>query len=104
MTEVLSIASEKVIEMLSVSETEVLLSVGEVEITNGVVASTLKGVIARVLLAFPSESVTIIVQLEYVASLKEVSVIVLFPLVADVSDDEQEPPYEMVPALVDEKE
>ena len=76
---------------------------GNMEIRYGVVASTLKDVIARVLLAFPSESVTIIVQSEYVASLKEVRVIVLLPLAADVVSDEQEPPYEMVPALVEEK-
>ena len=76
---------------------------GNMEIRYGVVASTLKDVIARVLLTFPSESVTIIVQLEYVASLKEVRVIVLLPLAADVVSDEQEPPYVMVPALVEEK-
>ena len=76
---------------------------GNMEIRYSVVASTLKDVIARVLLTFPSESVTIIVQLEYVASLKEVRVIVLLPLAADVVSDEQEPPYVMVPALVEEK-
>jgi len=88
---------------LSFSETEVALFAGDVEITYGVVASTLKEVIDKVLLTFPSESVTRIVQSEYVPSLKEVSVIVFVPLAADVVDDEQEPPYVMVPALVDEK-
>ena len=53
---------------------------------------TVKEVIARVLLAFPSESVTIIVQSEYVPSLKVRKVIVLFPLVAEVVPDEHEPP------------
>ena len=102
-TELLSTSSEKVIEILSFSETEVALFAGDVEITYGVVASTLKEVIDKVLLTFPAESVTRIVQSEYVPSLKEVSVIVFVPLDADVVEDEQEPPYVMVPALVDEK-
>ena len=57
-----------------------------------VVVSTVKGVIVRVLLAFPAESVTVIVQSEYVPSFKETKVIVLFPEIADVIPDEQEPP------------
>ena len=69
-TELLSIASEKVTVMLSVIATELWLSaVVETEDTVGavvsvVVVSTTKVVTARVLLAFPSESVTIIVQSE----------------------------------------
>ena len=47
-------------------------------------------------------SVTVIVQFEYVPSLKETKVIVLFPLIADVVLEEQEPPYVMVPASEDE--
>ena len=89
--------------MLSFSETELSSSLGDVDKTNGVVASTIKEVIAKVLLEIPPESVTVIVQLEYVPSLKEVRVIVLLPLVADVVAEEQEPPYVMVPSLVDEK-
>ena len=54
--------------------------------------SIVKEVIASVLLAFPAESVTIIVQSEYVPSLNAIKVMVLFPLVADVVSDEQEPP------------
>ena len=60
--------------------------------TTGAVVSTVKGVIVRVLLAFPAESVTVIVQSEYVPSFKETKVIVLFPEIADVIPDEQEPP------------
>jgi len=49
------------------TETSVELSVGETEVTVGAVVSvelTIKEVISNVLLAFPSESVTIIVQSE----------------------------------------
>ena len=54
------------------------------------------------LLAFPAESVTLIVQSEYVVLLKETKVIVLFPEIAEVVLEEQEPPYVMVPASEDE--
>ena len=60
-------------------------------------------VILRELLIFPSESVTVIVQSEYVPSLNVSRVIVLFPATAIVVLEEQEPPYEIVPAFVDEK-
>ena len=53
---------------------------------------TLNELKVRVLLKFPAASVTVIVQSEYVPLLKETKVIVLFPLVADVVHDEQEPP------------
>ena len=53
---------------------------------------TLNEINVRVLLTFPAASVTVIVQSEYVPLLKETKVIVLFPLVADVVHDEQEPP------------
>ena len=92
MTVELSIVSEKVTEMLSLTETLLWLSVGEIDETVGTVVSTVKEVIVSVLLAFPAESVTIIVQSEYVPSFKETKVIVLFPLVADVVLEEQEPP------------
>jgi len=66
--------------------------------------ATVNEVIVRELLTFPAESVTVIVQFEYVPSLKEIKVmVVLFPLVADVVPDEQEPPYVIVPASSDEK-
>ena len=60
--------------------------------TVGAFVSTVNDVIESVLLTFPAESVTVIVQFEKVPSLKETKVIVLFPLVADVIPDEQEPP------------
>jgi len=63
-TEVESIASEKVTEMLSLIETPLWLSVGEIEETVGAVDLTVKEVIVSVLLAFPAESVTLIVQFE----------------------------------------
>jgi hypothetical protein len=50
--------------MLSLIETPLWLSVGEIDETVGAVDSTVKEVIVSVLLAFPAESVTIIVQLE----------------------------------------
>jgi hypothetical protein len=52
---------------------------------------------------FPAASVTVIVQLEYVPAASALNVIVLFPDVADVVADEQEPPYVIVPASVVEK-
>ena len=66
------------------------------------VVSTMNVVIVRVLLTFPAESVTLIVQSEYVSSLKETKVIVLLSVVAEVVLEEQEPPYEIVPASEDE--
>ena len=63
-TEVLSIASEKVTEMLLLIETPLWLSVGEIDETVGAVVSITKEVVAKVLLTFPAESVTVIVQFE----------------------------------------
>ena len=91
-TEELSIDSEKVTEMVEPIETDDAESDGEVELTVGDVASTTNEFIVKELLAFPAESVTLIVQFENVPSLKETKVMVLFPLVADVVTDEQEPP------------
>ena len=59
---------------------------------------TVKSVIASVLLTFTAESVTLIVQFEYVPSLKEFKVMGLFPEIAEVVLEEHEPPYVMVPA------
>ena len=56
------------------------------------IVATVKEVIASVLLSFPAESVTLIVQSEKVPSLKEIKAMALFPLVADVVPDEHEPP------------
>ena len=61
------IASLNVTATAVETETSVELSVGETEVTVGAVVSvelTIKEVISNVLLAFPSESVTIIVQSE----------------------------------------
>ena len=102
-TEELSIDSEKVTEMVEPIETDDAESDGEVELTVGEVVSTTNELIVKELLAFPTESVTVIVQSEYVPSFKETKVMVLFPLVADVVPDEQEPPKVIVPASVDEK-
>ena len=65
--------------------------------------TTVNEVIVKELLTFPSESVTVIVQSEYVPSLNVFSVIVLFPATAIVVLEEQVPPYVIVPASVDEK-
>ena len=65
--------------------------------------TTENDVIVKELLTFPSESVTVIVQSEYVPSLNVFRVIVLFPATAIVVLEEQVPPYVMVPASVDEK-
>tara|TARA_B110000438_G_C15318025_1_gene438268 strand:+ start:247 stop:492 length:246 start_codon:yes stop_codon:yes gene_type:complete len=62
-TEVLSIASENVTEMLLLIDTPVWLSVGDIEDTVGAVVSITNELIFRVTL-FPAESVTIIVQFE----------------------------------------
>ena len=65
--------------------------------------TTVNVVIVKELLTFPAESVTVIVQFEYVPSLNVFRVIVLFPAIALAVLEEQEPPYVMVPASVDEK-
>ena len=65
--------------------------------------TTVNEVIVRELLIFPSESVTVIVQSEYVPSLNVFRVIVLFPATTIVVLEEQGPSYVMVPASVDEK-
>ena len=65
--------------------------------------TTVNVVIVKELLTFHSESVTVIVQSEYVPSLNVFRVIVLFPAIAIVVLEEQEPPYVMVPASVEEK-
>ena len=65
--------------------------------------TTVNVVIVKELLTFPAESVTVIVQFEYVPSLNVFRVIELFPATAVVVLEEQEPPYVMVPASVDEK-
>ena len=48
--------------MLSLIETPLWLSVGEIDETDGAVVSTVKKVVNSGLLTFPAESVTVIVQ------------------------------------------
>ncbi len=64
--------------------------------------TTVNEVILKELLTFPAESVTVIVQFEYVPSLNVFRVIVLFPAIAIVVLEEQGPPYVMVPAILEE--
>ena len=66
----------------------------------GAVASTLKEVIVREPFKFNCWLVTVMVQSEYVPSLNEAKVIVLFPLIAEVVLEEHEPPYVIVPAIL----
>ena len=65
--------------------------------------ATVNEVTARALLAFPLESVTVIVQLEYVPSFRALKVIVLLSTEDELSELLQLPPYVIVPASVDEK-
>ena len=77
----------------------------------GVAAPMLKELIDRALLVLLALSVTLIVQLSYVPSLKPVElsndcvrVTVLFPDIAEDEDElPQAPPYEIVPASFEEK-
>jgi hypothetical protein len=101
-TEVLSIDSEKVTEILSLTETELVrLSVGEVEATVGAVVSTIKVFTINAMLGFPAGSVTVMEQSAYCASLNAVElsdcvrmmVTLSSPeLVADVLELPQLPP------------
>ena len=59
-----SIDSEKVTEIVVPIETDDAESDGEVELTVGEVVSTTNEFIVKELLAFPAESVTVIVQFE----------------------------------------
>ena len=60
--------------------------------------ATVNEVTERILLVFPEESVTVIVQSEYVPSSNAVKVMALLPEEADVVELLQLPPYVMVPA------
>ena len=65
--------------------------------------ATVNEVTERVLLAFPEESVTIIVQSEYVPSSRAVKVMALLPEEAEEVELLQLPPYVIVPASFEEK-
>ena len=66
-------------------------------VTVGAVVSITNELILNVTL-LAEELVTVIVQSEYVPSLREFKVMVLFPGVAEVVLEEHEPPYVIVPA------
>ena len=66
------------------------------------VVSIVKDDIVRELINREFSMSTVIVQFEYVPSLRESKVIVLFPWFAVVVLEEQEPPYAMVPAILEE--
>ena len=53
---------------------------------------TLNELKVSIRLKFPTLSLTVNVQSEYVPLLKETKVIVLFPLIAEVVFEEQDPP------------
>ena len=100
-TEVLSIDSEKVTEILSLTEIELLSLVGEVEETVGAVVSTTNVFTSNAVLGFPAGSVTVMEQSAYCASLNAVElsdcvrmmVTLSSPeLVADVLELPQLPP------------
>ena len=91
-TEEVSIDSEKLMEIDVPTETPVWLLVGEVDETVGAVVSTTKVFTFNEILVFPVESVTVIVQSEYVPSFKELKLIVLSPETAVVVVLVQLPP------------
>ena len=64
--------------------------------------ATVNEVTERVLLAFPEESVTVIVQSEYVPSSRDVKVMLLLPEETDEVVLLQLPPYVIVPASSEE--
>ena len=64
--------------------------------------ATVNEVTERVLLAFPEESVTVIVQFEYVPSSKTVKVMALLPEEAEEVELLQLPPYVIVPDSFEE--
>ena len=66
------------------------------------VVSIVKDDIVRELINVESAISTVIVQSEYVPSLRESKVIVLFPCFTVVVLEEQEPPYVEVPAILEE--
>ena len=97
-TEVLSIDSEKVTEILSLTETELRLSVGEVEKTLGAVVSIVNSLNDKILLILVALSVTLTEQSPYSPSLKGEPfeafrlTVLLSLIVADVVELLQLPP------------
>lgn len=74
------------------------LSVGLTMVGAETMVSIKNGVAVTVLLTFHAESVTVIVQLEYVPSASVLKVTVLLPTDATEVALLHEPPYEIVPA------
>ena len=72
------------------------LSVAALQEAVTVVSITNELILIVILLA--EEVVTVIVQSEYVPSLRELKVMVLSPGIAEVALEEHEPPYVIVPA------
>ena len=89
-TVVLSIESEKVTEILSLTETEteLRLSVGEVEETVGAVVSTSNVLTGNASLVFPAASVTLMRQSPYNLSLKAVELSVCVKMMVTLSSPE----------------
>ena len=98
--DVLSIASENVTEMFSLIATAFWLSVGEIDETVGDDVLITNEPIFKVT-ELPRLSETVILQSEYVPSLKEFKVIVLVPAITVVVLEEQEPLYVIVPGSED---
>ena len=65
--------------------------------------ATVNEVTERLSLVLPEESVTVIVQSEYVPSSRDVKVMLLLPEEAEEVELLQLPPYVMVPASFEEK-
>ena len=97
-TEAALIDSEKVMEILSVIAIELSLSAGEVDDKVGAVVSIIKELTGSVSPVFPALSVTRIVQSLYVAALRELNVISLFPDDAEEVELLQLPPIVIFPA------
>ena len=68
----------------------------------GAVVSIVNDGTCKTALVFPAASVTVIVQSVYVPATNAANVTVLLPDVADAVAEEQEPPYVIVPASVEE--
>ena len=74
---------------------------GVVSTTVGLVVSIVNGVTLRVEEIFQAGSVTVIVQFECVASVRALSVIVLFHVTAHVELELQSPPYTILPVSLE---
>ena len=92
-------ASEKTSVTVGVSPILSTVSSRVKELTEGAVVSITNELILNMAL-LPELLVTVIVQFEYVPSLKVLKVMVLFPIIAEVVLEEHEPPYEIVPASI----